>query len=53
MSMTVQVFAVEKTKSYDRIDNNKLASIDFTYVSNSFADDSSEDVKVFNNKYYQ
>ena len=51
--MTVQVFAVEKNKSYDRIDNNKLASIDLTYVSNSFADDSSEDVKVFNNKYYQ
>ncbi len=51
--ITVQVFAVDKNGSYNKIDNNKLADINFTYVSNVFADDSSEDVKVFNNKYYQ
>ncbi|WP_299159419.1 LysM peptidoglycan-binding domain-containing protein [uncultured Tenacibaculum sp.] len=50
--ITVQVFAIEKNKAYDKIENNKLASIDFTYVSNSFADDSSTDVKAFNKKYY-
>ncbi len=51
--MTVQVFAVEKNKAYDKIENNKLASVDFTYVSNTFADDSSADVKIFNKKYFQ
>lgn len=51
--MTVQVFAVEKNKSYNEIENNKLASVDFTYVSNSFADDSSTDVMLFNEKYYK
>ncbi|WNW01649.1 LysM peptidoglycan-binding domain-containing protein [Tenacibaculum sp. HL-MS23] len=51
--MTVQVFAVEKNKSYDRIENNKLASINFTYVSNTFEDTSSDNVKAFNKKYYQ
>lgn len=51
--MIVQVFAIEN-KSYDKIlGNNKLASIGFTYVSNTFADDTSNDVKLFNQKYYQ
>lgn len=50
--VTVQVFAIEKNKAYDKIENNKLASIDFTYVSNAFADDFSTDVKTFNKKYY-
>ncbi|WP_275314951.1 LysM peptidoglycan-binding domain-containing protein [Tenacibaculum bernardetii] len=51
--MTVQVFAVEKNKSYDRIENNKLASISFTYVSNTFEDATADNVKAFNKKYYQ
>ncbi len=51
--MTVQVFAVEKNKSYNSIENNKLASINFTYVSNTFEDSSSENVKNFNKKYYK
>ncbi|MBA6156306.1 LysM peptidoglycan-binding domain-containing protein [Tenacibaculum sp. S7007] len=51
--ITVQVFAVDKNGSYNKIDNNKLASINFTYISNVFADDSSDDVKTFNNKYFK
>ena len=51
--MTVQVFAVERNKSYDKIENNKLASVDFTYVSNAFEDSSSDNVKIFNKKYYK
>lgn len=47
------VFAVEKHKAYDKIENNKLASVHFTYVSNAFTDDSSSDVKLFNKKYYK
>ena len=50
--VTVQVFAIEKRDSYDKIDNNKLASVDFTYVSSSFEDNTSNEAKVFNQKYY-
>ncbi|WCC42851.1 LysM peptidoglycan-binding domain-containing protein [Tenacibaculum finnmarkense] len=51
--INVQVFAVEKHKSYNKIENNKLASVHFTYVSDSFTDDASKEVNVFNKKYYQ
>ena len=43
--ISIHVFAIEKNKAYNKIDNNKLASVDFTYVSNVFTDDSSENVK--------
>lgn len=50
--VTVQIFAIEKNKDYDKIDNNKLASVDFTYVSSSFEDNTSSNVKDFNKKYF-
>lgn len=49
----VQVFSVEKYNAYNKIENNKLANIHFTYVSNSFTDYTSEEVKIFNKKYYK
>ncbi|WBX74148.1 LysM peptidoglycan-binding domain-containing protein [Tenacibaculum pacificus] len=52
-NVKVRVFAVEKHKSYDKIENNKLASVDFTYVSDAFTDESSKDVITFNKKYYK
>ncbi|CAM1333932.1 LysM peptidoglycan-binding domain-containing protein [Tenacibaculum aestuariivivum] len=51
--INVQVFAVEKNKAYDKIENNKLASVNFSFVSNSFTDDSSINVTAFNKKYYK
>lgn len=51
--INIHVFAIEKNKAYNKIDNNKLASVDFTYVSNVFTDDSSENVKKFNTNYYR
>ncbi|WCC45258.1 hypothetical protein PJW08_03595 [Tenacibaculum finnmarkense] len=51
--INLQVFAVEKHKSYNKIENNKLASVHFTYVSDSFTDDASKEVNVFNKKYYK
>ncbi|PKH50439.1 hypothetical protein CXF68_06905 [Tenacibaculum sp. Bg11-29] len=49
--INIHVFAIEKNKAYNKIDNNKLASVNFTYVSDVFTDDSSENVKVFNKNY--
>lgn len=48
----VQVFAIDKTEeAYSRIDNNKLADIDFNYVSNTFTDEDASETKAFNKKY--
>ncbi|WP_370398273.1 PBP1 and LysM peptidoglycan-binding domain-containing protein [Tenacibaculum dicentrarchi] len=52
-NVKVHVFAVEKHKSYNKIENNKLASVDFTYVSDAFTDEYSKDVITFNKKYYK
>ncbi|CAL2102157.1 conserved protein of unknown function [Tenacibaculum sp. 190130A14a] len=51
--VSVQVFAVNKNKGYNKIDNNKLAQIHFTYVTNMFADINSKEVNVFNEKYLE
>ncbi|CAM1373835.1 amino acid ABC transporter substrate-binding protein [Tenacibaculum xiamenense] len=50
-NMTVQVFTAIKNEVYDNIDNNKLANVNFTYVSDIFADESSEEVQVFYKKF--
>ena len=50
-NITVQVFTTHKNKIYEDIDNNKLANINFTYVSNTYLDDDSEDVNVFYKKF--
>ena len=48
----VQVFAINKVKAYNTIENNKLASINFTYASNSFASSTLTTTKVFTKKYF-
>ncbi len=50
-NMKVQVFTANKNKVYDNIDNNKLANINFTYVSDSYADESSDEVQAFYKKF--
>lgn len=50
-NVTAQVFAVNKNKAYDKIDNNKLARIEFAYITNNFIDDSDELTSSFNQKY--
>ena len=49
--ISVQVFAVEKTKAFDRIDNFKLSKVNFSYVTNEYIDESTYATKSFNNKY--
>ncbi|CAM1366672.1 Amino acid/amide ABC transporter substrate-binding protein, HAAT family [Tenacibaculum sediminilitoris] len=51
--VNVQVFAIDKSNAYSKIDNNKLASINFTYVSNTYTDEEAMETKVFNKKYLQ
>ena len=50
-NMSVQVFTTDKNEAYDRIDNNKLADINFTYVSEAYTDEASDDVKLFYTKF--
>ncbi|MCH3884626.1 PBP1 and LysM peptidoglycan-binding domain-containing protein [Tenacibaculum aquimarinum] len=49
--VTTQVFAIEKNKAFNRIDNFKLAKINFSYVTNEFIDESNFATKIFNSKY--
>ncbi|WGH76974.1 LysM peptidoglycan-binding domain-containing protein [Tenacibaculum tangerinum] len=51
--INVQVFAIDKGEAYDKIDNNKLAQINFTYVSNTYTDEDAIETKAFNKKYFQ
>lgn len=49
--MNSQVFAVEKGNAYNTIDNNKLARISLTYVTNFFVDQEASLTQVFNVAY--
>lgn len=49
--VTAQVFALEKNNAFDRVDNFKLAKINFSYVTNEYLDNSSFANKSFNRKY--
>ncbi len=49
--IAVQVFTTDKNKAYNETDNNKLAKINFTFVSNTFIDNQSDDVKLFFKKF--
>ena len=50
-NVTAQVFAIEKNSAYDQVDNNKLARIKFSYVTNTFDDIHDANTKAFNKKY--
>ncbi|WP_435254341.1 LysM peptidoglycan-binding domain-containing protein [Tenacibaculum sp. A30] len=51
--MNVQVFSSDKGSAYYRIDNNKLANINFTYVSDTYTDEDALETKTFTEKYLQ
>lgn len=48
---TAKVFTFDKGRTYDKVDNNKLAKIGFTYVSDEFIDENSPNARIFNQKY--
>ncbi|MFY7670064.1 LysM peptidoglycan-binding domain-containing protein [Tenacibaculum sp. MEBiC06402] len=49
--VTAQVFSIDKTDAYEGIDNNILARIDFTFVTDNYYDDNDENLKSFVKKY--
>lgn len=49
--VTAQMILVDKNEAYDKIDNNKLARVNLTYVTNVFIDETAEEVKSFLKKY--
>ena len=42
---------MDKGKAFDKIDDNKLARVGFTYVNDRFVDEDSEFTKTFNQQY--
>jgi LysM repeat protein len=50
-SITAKVFSMDKGKAFDKIDDNKLARVGFTYVNDRFVDENSEFTKTFNQQY--
>lgn len=49
--MTAKVFAYDKGRIYDNIDNRKLAKVGFTYVSDEFVDEDAISTRTFNKQY--
>ena len=47
----VKLFAFEKGSNFDKVDNNTLAAIDFTYASSTLLNDSIPEVSYFFNQY--
>ena len=50
-SISAKVFSMDKGKAFDKIDDNKLAKIGFTYVNDLFVDENLEPTKIFNKQY--
>ena len=47
----IKIFAANKANKFDRIDNNKLAKLGFTYTSDVLIDENSPAVQLFNKQY--
>lgn len=50
-SLQMRVFAYNKSRAYDKVDNLKLARVGFTYVSDQYVDEDSPITKAFNAQY--
>lgn len=49
----IRVFTFDKVSAFNKLDNTKLAQLEFTYVSDDFSDETSETMKVFNQQYFK
>ena len=47
----IKVFGIFKSSQFDKIDNNKLAKLGFTYTSDTFIDENSPEIQVFYSQY--
>jgi LysM repeat protein len=50
--VSVRVFTFDKVSAFNKVDNFKLAQIEFTYVSDEFSNEGSEKIQLFNQKYF-
>ena len=50
--VSVRVFTFDKVSAFNKVDNFKLAQLEFTYVSDEFSNENSEKMSVFNQKYF-
>ena len=49
----IKVFASDKSNKFDKIDNNKLAKLGFTFTCDVFVDENSPAVQIFNKQYLE
>ena len=47
----IKVFGIFKSSQFDKIDNSKLAKLGFTFTSDSFTDENSPEIQLFNRQY--
>lgn len=52
-SLSMRIFSYNKGIAYDKIDNFKLAKLNYTYVSDEFVDEDSPSTQLFNRQYYR
>lgn len=50
-SLSTKLFAFDKNKAFDKIDNFKLAKLGFTYVSDQFVEQHSTSTQLFDQQY--
>ena len=48
----IKVYGIFKSSQFDRIDNNKLAKLGFTFTSDTFYEESSPEIQLFNQQYF-
>lgn len=51
--VSVRVFTFDKVSAFNKVDNFKLAQLEFTYVSDEFSNESSDKIRFFNEKYFK
>jgi LysM repeat protein len=49
--VTARIFSIDKTAAFENINNNTLARVDFTYVTDSFNDENDSNLKRFIKEY--
>ena len=49
----IKVFGISKSSQFDKIDNNKLSKLGFTFTSDTFIDENSPEIQLFHSQYLE
>jgi len=49
----IKVFGISKSSQFDKIDNNKLSKLGFTFTSDTFIDENSPEIRLFHSHYLE